>query len=91
MYYEVPIDSSQTHQPGGTLYPTTSGDQRMGTQQSPTEIRFYDRKDKYYEFTNFSNHSIRYNGKDYATAEHLFQSLKVGACDLLSIVKRLIS
>jgi ribA/ribD-fused uncharacterized protein len=43
---------------------------------NPNEILFYDRAKKYYEFTNFSPHSIRYNMKDYPSAEHLFQSLK---------------
>jgi len=40
------------------------------------EIRFYDKDEQYYEFTNFSNHPITYEGKEYPTSEHLFQSLK---------------
>ncbi|KZT28141.1 DUF1768-domain-containing protein, partial [Neolentinus lepideus HHB14362 ss-1] len=39
-------------------------------------IGFYSRKQPYFEFSNFSDHPVRYNGKDYATSEHLFQSLK---------------
>ncbi|TFK49471.1 DUF1768-domain-containing protein [Heliocybe sulcata] len=39
-------------------------------------IRFYSRVKPYFEFSNFSDHPIRYNGKDYSTGEHLFQALK---------------
>ncbi|GJJ10244.1 hypothetical protein Clacol_004470 [Clathrus columnatus] len=44
--------------------------------RGPGQILFYDRGQPYFEFTNFSDHPIRYNGKDYPTSEHLFQSLK---------------
>jgi len=50
--------------------------QKPTKSRKPSEIRFYDRGKPYYEFTNFSPHSIRYNGEDYPTSEHLFQSLK---------------
>ncbi|KAG6833032.1 hypothetical protein H0H87_012043 [Tephrocybe sp. NHM501043] len=40
------------------------------------EILFYDKNDPYYEFTNFSDHPVFYNGQRYATSEHLFQALK---------------
>ncbi|KAJ7147808.1 hypothetical protein C8R43DRAFT_889434, partial [Mycena crocata] len=32
--------------------------------------------DPYFGFTNSSSHSVRYNGKEYPTSEHLFQALK---------------
>ena len=41
------------------------------------QILFYHKHDPYYEFTNFSPFSVTYNGKEYPTAEHLFQSFKV--------------
>ncbi|KAI0266409.1 hypothetical protein BC834DRAFT_969444 [Gloeopeniophorella convolvens] len=41
-----------------------------------SSIYFYDRDKPYFEFTNFSLHSMEYNGSLYATAEHLFQALK---------------
>jgi hypothetical protein len=40
-------------------------------------IRFYDKQDRFYEFTNFSPHSVKYEGKVYPTSEHLFQAFKV--------------
>jgi hypothetical protein len=40
-------------------------------------IYFFDRGQKYFEFTNFSDYPVRYNMKDYRTSEHLFQALKV--------------
>lgn len=40
------------------------------------QILFYNRGEPYYEFTNFSEHPVKYNGKRYPTSEHLFQSFK---------------
>ncbi|KAI0277038.1 DUF1768-domain-containing protein, partial [Russula aff. rugulosa BPL654] len=37
---------------------------------------FYDRGKPFFEFTNFSLHSIEYDKKIYATSEHLFQAFK---------------
>lgn len=54
---------------------------------NPNEILFYDQAKKYYEFTNFSPHPIRYNMKDYPSSEHLFQSLKV--CPFYTFQKKL--
>ncbi|GAB6440593.1 NADAR family protein [Bacillus cereus] len=39
-------------------------------------IYFYSWAKKYFEFSNFSLHSIVINGKEYATNEHYFQSIK---------------
>lgn len=39
-------------------------------------IYFYDRGKPFFEFTNFSLHSIVYDEKIYATSEHLFQAFK---------------
>ncbi|KAJ3561708.1 hypothetical protein NP233_g10028 [Leucocoprinus birnbaumii] len=41
-----------------------------------TRILFYHKHDPHYGFTNFSPHSVKYNGKVYPTSEHLFQSFK---------------
>ncbi|KAK0205005.1 hypothetical protein DFS33DRAFT_1324655 [Desarmillaria ectypa] len=45
---------------------------------SPTtnRILFYDKDKPFYFFTNFSAHSVVYNGERYPTSEHLFQSFK---------------
>ncbi|KAI0688517.1 DUF1768-domain-containing protein [Cytidiella melzeri] len=43
-------------------------------------ILFYDRNEPYYEFTNFSNHSVVYGELTYPTAEHLFQASKFIEC-----------
>ncbi|EGN91902.1 hypothetical protein SERLA73DRAFT_191872 [Serpula lacrymans var. lacrymans S7.3] len=39
-------------------------------------ILFYDAKDPYYGFTNFSPDPVEYKGRRYPTSEHLFQALK---------------
>ncbi|KZT64793.1 DUF1768-domain-containing protein [Daedalea quercina L-15889] len=39
-------------------------------------IRFYDRNQPYYEFTNFALYPIHWDGRMYPTAEHLFQAHK---------------
>ncbi|TCD61865.1 hypothetical protein EIP91_007814 [Steccherinum ochraceum] len=39
-------------------------------------IYFYHKGEPYYGFTNFSPHAVLYNGKQYPTSEHLFQSFK---------------
>ncbi|KAL4069195.1 hypothetical protein J3A83DRAFT_4095497 [Scleroderma citrinum] len=39
-------------------------------------ILFYEKGKPYYEFTNFSPHSVVYKGKRYPTSEHLFQAFK---------------
>ncbi|KZT01543.1 DUF1768-domain-containing protein, partial [Laetiporus sulphureus 93-53] len=40
------------------------------------EILFYHKDEPHYGFTNFSPHSVTYEGKRYPTSEHLFQSFK---------------
>lgn len=40
-------------------------------------ILFYHKHDPHYGFTNFSYHPVLYEGKEYPTSEHLFQSFKV--------------
>ena len=65
-------------------------------------VLFYDKKDPFYEFTNFSPHDIIYKEKRYPTSEHLFQAFKVrvvnsslidadvGSCALVSMTIRLV-
>jgi len=42
----------------------------------PRTIFFYHRHDPHYCFTNFSPHTVEYQGKVYPTSEHLFQAFK---------------
>ncbi|EKM52571.1 uncharacterized protein PHACADRAFT_149327 [Phanerochaete carnosa HHB-10118-sp] len=44
--------------------------------QTESPIYFYNRLEPYYEFTNFALYSVKYSGKRYPTAEHLFQAHK---------------
>jgi len=44
-------------------------------------IYFYHRGKPFFEFTNFSLHSVEHDGKIYATAEHLFQAFKFMTTD----------
>ncbi|KZT66591.1 DUF1768-domain-containing protein [Daedalea quercina L-15889] len=41
-----------------------------------TQIRFYNRDEPYFEFTNFAPYAINWNDRTYPTAEHLFQAHK---------------
>jgi hypothetical protein len=41
------------------------------------KILFYNKHEPYYGFTNFSPHSVMFEGKLYPTSEHLFQAFKV--------------
>jgi len=49
---------------------------RKNSYQRP-RILFYHRHEPHYGFTNFSAHSVMYEGRRYPTSEHLFQSFKV--------------
>ncbi|KAJ7146330.1 hypothetical protein C8R44DRAFT_12370 [Mycena epipterygia] len=46
------------------------------TPQQRPQILFYDRGQAYYEFTNFSPNTVKYQNKEYPTSEHLFQAFK---------------
>jgi len=48
----------------------------IGSSPNTSPIYFYSSGKPFYEFTNFSPHSVEYDGKIYATAEHLFQAFK---------------
>ncbi|KAI0002453.1 DUF1768-domain-containing protein [Russula compacta] len=55
----------------------TQGGSRPATDHRAEEpIYFYDSDKPYYEFTNFSDHTVEYRGLVYPTAEHLFQAIK---------------
>lgn len=45
-------------------------------QQQVSELKFYNREDPYYEFTNFSPDKVVYLGREYPTSEHAFQAQK---------------
>lgn len=69
--------ASKGNSPGGIL--SLFGLIRLfwsGPRKSSGTIKFYEKGQPYYEFTNFAPYTIRYNQKDYPTSEHLFQSLK---------------
>jgi len=51
------------------------------SQPDTSPIHFYNRGKPFFEFTNFSLHSIEYGGKIYPTAEHLFQAFKFMKAD----------
>jgi len=45
--------------------------------QEPRQIRFYNKGEPYYDFTNFAEVSVPFDGKVWSTSEHLFQAWKV--------------
>ncbi|CCM06412.1 uncharacterized protein FIBRA_08673 [Fibroporia radiculosa] len=58
----------------GNTGPPASVPVRQEHRQAP--ISFYHKHRPFYEFTNFSPHSVKYDGRMYPTGEHLFQSFK---------------
>jgi len=48
----------------------------MEKQESLPLIKFYSRRQGYFEFTNFYLAPIMLDGKEYPTTEHYYQSLK---------------
>ena len=74
----------------GVVTPTTNRGMglrnllRRNSRKRP-KILFYNKDEPHYGFTNFSPHSVVYQGKRYPTSEHLFQSFKVGGVVLLSL------
>lgn len=50
-------------------------------------IYFYSHKKEYFEFSNFSYHTIVIGGKKYATNEHYFQSMKFIDTDYQEVVR----
>jgi predicted NAD-dependent protein-ADP-ribosyltransferase YbiA (DUF1768 family) len=59
-------------------------DFEAGAEPWRQRILFYPgQKDQYHSFNNGSPHRITYNGKEYPTAEHLFQAFKVCRFDLV--------
>lgn len=69
--------SSQRHLSQLAMQPSPTSNQ-----PSPTGRlrRFYDREGPHFGFTNFSDHSVKYEGRTYRTGEHLFQAMKVCTC-----------
>ncbi|TFK49470.1 DUF1768-domain-containing protein [Heliocybe sulcata] len=61
---------------GGLPRGSRTNDGKSGLKHQTGAIKFYQRGQPYYEFTNFAPYPVRYNQKDYPTCEHLFQSLK---------------
>ena len=43
---------------------------------SPTVIKFYDKTDKYFEFSNFYMAPVEIDGKIYPSSEHAYQAFK---------------
>ncbi|MEX0598268.1 MAG: NADAR family protein, partial [Candidatus Paceibacterota bacterium] len=41
-----------------------------------TTIKFYEKKNPYYEFSNYSEYSVTIEGKSYKTTEHYYQAKK---------------
>ena len=63
-----------------STYTTPTSAKRLSKSSQPIRSRpilFYHKHEPHYGFTNFSNHSVKYESRVYPTSEHLFQSLKV--------------
>ena len=73
--YQSPVPMSKPNHSLPQL--STAQDTQERPPRTPLRILFYHRHLPYYEFTNFSEHPVKYKGKRYPTSEHLFQSFKV--------------
>ena len=56
---------------------------------SSNEIRFYNRDEPYYEFTNFYPAAITVDGKLWPTSEHYFQAQKFVGTPYVEVVRKL--
>ncbi|KAG8903472.1 hypothetical protein FRB99_003250 [Tulasnella sp. 403] len=74
-YAPVQGPTAPNFRPSRGHYHTTSRYYDV-TEDGPTVIKFYERGQPYFNFTNFSPHPVEYRGKTYPTSEHLFQALK---------------
>ncbi|KAF7289679.1 DUF1768-domain-containing protein [Mycena chlorophos] len=63
-------------QPSASYATTQSTAAGLFTPPKPKTIFFFNRGEPYYEFTNFSLHSVTWEKHTYPTAEHVFQSHK---------------
>ena len=52
-------------------------------------VKFYNREDPYYEFTNFYEVSIRIDDRDWLTTEHYFQAQKFVGTPLVETIRML--
>ncbi|CAG7849686.1 SubName: Full=Uncharacterized protein {ECO:0000313/EMBL:CCA74095.1} [Serendipita indica DSM 11827] len=76
--HSVPYPAYLARQPrdhnahgGGRGSPTP-----YSTPSKKTKILFYDKDKPFYGFTNFSPHSVVFEGRTYPTSEHVFQAYK---------------
>ena len=58
---------------------------------SGKEIRFYNRDDPYYEFTNFYHAPIQVDGHTWPTTEHYFQAQKFVGTPYVGVIRKLTS
>jgi len=58
---------------------------------SGKEIRFYNRDDPYYEFTNFYRAPIQADGHTWPTTEHYFQAQKFVGTPYVGVIRKLTS
>ena len=58
---------------------------------SGKEIRFYNRDDPYYEFTNFYRAPIQVDGHTWPTTEHYFQAQKFVGTPYVGVIRKLAS
>lgn len=71
---------------------TRNIEQRPPRTPTRRRIAFYHKHRPYYGFTNFSPHRVKYQGKEYPTSEHLFQSFKVSSLgSYIPIMRKFIS
>ena len=83
-----PASSTAGRQPLKAIhsFPTPS---HVGSLSSSKEIRFYNRDEPYYEFTNFYRAPIHVDGCTWPTTEHYFQAQKFVGTPYVDVIRKL--
>lgn len=79
--------TSGTRQPLKAVHSPLASSSTHGT--SGNEIRFYNRGEPYYEFTNFYHCNVFIDGKNWPTTEHYFQAQKFVGTPYLEKIRKL--
>ena len=87
-FSSVPASSTAGRQPLKAIhsFPTPS---HIGSPSTSKEIRFYNRDEPYYEFTNFYRAPIHVDGCTWPTTEHYFQAQKFVGTPYVDVIRKL--
>ena len=87
-FSSFPASSTTGRQPLKAIH-SFSTPSHIGSLSSSKEIRFYNRDEPYYEFTNFYRAPIQVDGCTWPTTEHYFQAQKFAGTPYVDVIRKL--